>query len=231
MKPRKQKTKTTADLFIDAENIYNSETEKNNLTNYFHNKFKDEGKYIGKRFIKEIINHCQQRKKEKDEAQMKTFLESRSDELGVDKNVCIMPSEVDNHSADNSPQETPQKGQGSKSSTGILNEDTHDKPLDESAFDNIHFGKEVKFIYFDDVKQFLSKVLEDIKLISLIDENGIPVKGDSLIYLNVMKDIIKSIIKSRAGQSFFNDKRNLTLGEINDIYNNGKSVFKDGGEE
>lgn len=61
-----EKQKTTADLFIDAERTYNNETKKNNLTNYFHNKFKDEGKYIGKRFIKEIINHCtQQRKKDK----------------------------------------------------------------------------------------------------------------------------------------------------------------------
>jgi hypothetical protein len=32
------------------------QSQKDPLVNYLHNKFKEEGKYIGKRFIKECIN-------------------------------------------------------------------------------------------------------------------------------------------------------------------------------
>jgi len=42
----------------------------------------------------------QHRKEDKDEAQMKTYLEQQNDELGEENKYVHMPSEVDNHYAD-----------------------------------------------------------------------------------------------------------------------------------
>lgn len=46
---------------LEAINKENNKSIIESQVNYFHNKFKDEGKYIGKRFIREIIQSQQTR--------------------------------------------------------------------------------------------------------------------------------------------------------------------------
>lgn len=147
--------------------------KEDDLTNYFHNKFKDEGKYVNKRFMKEIINHCTQQKSLKSEKldEMPNY-ETLDREKGEE--ISSLNESIRFHSAD-----------------------THDKPLDRYVFDRDMDVKQEGEFEFCDVKQFLSKVLEDIEKSGKIEI----CIGEYGKFISISD--VKQIIKSRAGQSFF----------------------------